>query len=130
MDINQIILIAIIVLIGIILVFGTYFLIVYFHNRKHEKKMDTIFNPNNLVEEESLMNYMDEKKNLDFAKETKENKNTFLTESDNFEGIRENIQISNREQSANPFGIDMTKRTKDNTPILSEEDKSQNKFIH
>ena len=73
---------------------------------------------------------MDEKKNLDFAKETKENKNIFLTENDNFEGIRENIQISNREQSANPFGIDMTKRTKDNTPIVSEEDKSQNKFIH
>ena len=51
MDVNQILIIAIIVLLGVILVFGVYFLIVYLHNKKSAKKMDTIFNPNNLVEE-------------------------------------------------------------------------------
>ena len=64
MTINQIILLIIVILFSIILIFGIYFLTLYFLNKKREKKIDNIFNPNNIVEEESLLNVMDKKRNV------------------------------------------------------------------
>lgn len=126
MDVNQILIIAIIVLLGVIIVFGVYFLIVYLHNKKSAKKMDTIFNPNNLVEEDSLMNVMDEKRNIDFKKDEREDSQKFIT--DNNKVNIATSKVMTREQNVNPFGVDMTKRTKDNTPI-EKESNSNNKFF-
>ena len=129
MDTNQILMIIIVVLIGIIVVFGVYFLIVYMHNKKHEKKMDTIFDPNNLVEEESLMNVMDQKKNIEFTEEKQEEKRTFLNDVGSVDVVTSGVK--SQEQKINPFGVDMTMRTKDNTKITTKEDNpNQNKFIN
>ncbi len=59
METNQILLIVIVVLVSIIAIFGIYFLVLYLMNRKREKKIDNIFDPTKLVEEESLMNVLD-----------------------------------------------------------------------
>ena len=128
MDANQIIIIGIVILSGIILVFGIYFLIVYIHNKNHEKKMDTIFNPKNLVEEESLMNVMDQKKNIEFLEEKKDEQRVFLNDDASAEVVTSDVL--KQEKQVNPFGVDLTMHTKDNQPItIPDENSSQNRFI-
>lgn len=128
MEANQIILLAIVILVSIIVVFGAYFLIVYLMNKKREKKIDTIFNPNNLVEEESLMNVMDEKRNLEYS-DKKQDQERFVINQENIETIA-SPQAMTQEQKVNPFGVDMTMRTKDNTPVEPTNNDSGNKFIN
>ena len=128
MDPNQTIILAIIILSGIIVVFTVYFLIIFIHNKKSEKKIDTIFNPQNLIEEDSLMNVMDEKKNVEFTTKTKIENNNFLSE--NVDAKMVTSSVRKQDQQINPFGVDMTKHTLDKAPIIEDdEDRSQNKFF-
>lgn len=125
MDINQIIIIAIIILVGVILVFGTYFLITFINQKNKEKKVNNIFNPNNLVEEESLLNTMDEKRNLEEKEEQKES--TYIEQEVNFD-VHVNQQTLDYQKKINPFNVDMTMRSNDNSPIIDEENKNNKYF--
>lgn len=124
MDTNQMILIAIIILSSIIVIFGGYFLVVFLINKKREKKVKTIFDPSNLVEEESLMNVMDEKRNLEYKTPDTER---FVNDAEEVKVVTS--QALSREEKVNPFGVDMTMRTKDNTKIELNDANNQNKFI-
>lgn len=128
MDINQIIILAIVVLVAVIVVFGVYFLIVYLKNKKATKKSDTIFNPTNLVEEESLLNVMDRKKNVEFVDEKPEEKKMFLSDDKGVDIVTLEV-LKEKENVVNPFGVDMTMRTKDNVEIKPTSETSNNKFI-
>lgn len=125
MDINKIISYAIIVLLSIIIIFGVYFLVIFLINKKREKKVKTIFDPNNLVEEESLMNVMDEKRNIEYR--TDVDRERFVDNSNEVKIVTS--QALSQEEKVNPFGVDMTMRNKDNTKIEIEDSNSQNKFI-
>lgn len=129
MTANQIIMLIIIVLASIIAVFGVYFLIIFLLNKKREKKLDTIFNPTNLVEENSLMNMMDEKRNLEFTKEEDKHQERFVVDQEMVDIISVEENSIPQSQKANPFGVDMTMRTKDNTPIEPQSE-NRNKFIN
>ncbi len=129
MTANQIIMLIIIVLTSIIVVFGIYFLIIFLLNKKREKKLDTIFNPTNLVEENSLMNMMDEKRNLEFTKEEDKHQDRFVVDQEMVDIIAVEENSIPQSQKANPFGVDMTMRTKDNTPIEPQSE-NRNKFIN
>lgn len=124
MDTNQMILIAIIILSSIIVIFGGYFLVVFLINKNREKKVKTIFDPSNLVEEESLMNVMDEKRNLEYKTPDTER---FVNDAEEVKVVTS--QALSREEKVNPFGVDMTMRTKDNTKIELNDANNQNKFI-
>ncbi len=119
----------IIVLTSIIVVFGIYFLIIFLLNKKREKKLDTIFNPTNLVEENSLMNMMDEKRNLEFTKEENKHQDRFVVDQEMVDIIAVEENSIPQSQKTNPFGVDMTMRTKDNTPIEPQSE-NRNKFIN
>ncbi len=122
METNQILLIVIVVLVSIIAIFGIYFLVLYLMNRKREKKIDNIFDPTKLVEEESLMNVMDEKRNVEFKK----NDEKFVTNNEEVKIITSGLT---QEEKVNPFNVDLTMRQKDNTPIEIKDPDNQNKFI-
>ncbi len=127
MTTNQILMLIIVILVSIITVFGIYFLIVYLMNKKKEKKVDTIFNPSNLVEEESLMNVMDEKKNVEFKK-PENNTERFVSNNDEVKIITS--ETMSQEQKVNPFGVDLSLRTKEDGHKLEIQDGSNtNKFI-
>lgn len=128
MSINQILIIIIVVLVSLIIIIGTYFSIVYFINKKREKKIDNIFNPSNLVEEESLMNVMDEKKMLDFVKDN-DNSDNFVKQNEEVQVVTSEVMA--QEKKTNPFGVDMTRLDKNNDTISYNEPdiNSKNKFI-
>jgi len=126
MKTNQIILIIIVVLLSIIIVVGVYYLANYLLNKKMEKKEDNVFHPNNLVEEESLMNMLDTKKNIEYN--TKGNDQERFVLSNDEVPIITNKSMS-QEQKINPFGIDMTMHSKDGTTIEIEDIYNKNKFI-
>lgn len=126
MDINQILLLAIVILGSIIVIFVVYFILNYFLNIKREKKIDSIFDPATLVEEESLMNVLDEKHNLDHNQTPRQ---------DSFVAPHVEVKLASqeavsREQKVNPFGIDLSSN-KDDQPAPSIEDSqnNQNKFL-
>lgn len=126
MDANQIVLIMIVVLASIIVIFGIYFLIIYLMNRKREKKVNTIFDPTNLVEEESLMNVMDQKKNIEYKSDVDQER--FVQNAQEVQVVT--TQGLSQEQKANPFGVDMTIRNKDNSTVeLPDTTNNQNKFF-
>ena len=127
MDANQIMIIAIIILFGIIFVFGIYFAIVNIYNKRHEKKMDTIFNTDNLIEEESLMNILDDKKNIDFKEEKKEDKRTFIQDTPDVEIVTS--KVMENEGPINPFSVDLTKKTRDSKDNTSVPENSGNRFF-
>lgn len=123
---NQIIMLVIVVLGSLILVVGTYVLVVFLLNKNREKKIDTIFNPTNLVEEQSLMNVMDQKKNVEF----KGDDERFLTNAQEVKVVAQSALT--QEQKINPFGVDLTMQDKTNGIKVEIEDNtsnSQNKFI-
>ncbi len=122
METNQILLIVIVVLISIIVIIGIYFLVLYLMNRKREKKIDNIFDPTKLVEEESLMNVMDEKKNVEF----KQNEEKFINNNEQVKMISSGLT---QEEKVNPFNVDLTLRQKDSTPIEINDPNNKNKFI-
>lgn len=128
MSINQILIIVIVVLISIILIVGSYFAVVYLLNKKREKKIDNIFNPSNLVEEESLLNVMDEKKMLDFVKDN-ENSDSFVKQDQNVQIVTS--EVMTQEKKTNPFGVDMTRLDKNNDAITYDipDENNKNKFI-
>ena len=123
MDINQIIIIAIIILVAIIVVILGY----YFINKLIEKKSEgksTLINPNKLHEENSLMNMMDDKKNMEY--QTEDNKtNTYINKDEKIE-VAETSMVK-EEKPINPFGVDLTKKV-DNMPNYSEN--NDNKFFN
>lgn len=127
MDINQMLLIAIIILGSIIVIFLIYFLLNYLLNIKREKKIKNIFDPASLVEEESLMNVLDEKHNLDHIN---------IPSQDSF--VAPHIKVKmvtneaiSKEQKVNPFGIDMKDEQKeDPLPSLNSDEKHQNRFLN
>ena len=125
MDINQIILIIIVVLLSIIVLLGIYFLITYIMKKKQGKKENSLFDPTKLHEENSLVKVMDEKKNVEF----KNNKDQFINNQEEVKIVTS--EVMEQEQKINPFGVDLTKRTKDNTPINDYGDSynNNNKFI-
>lgn len=126
MTVNQILILMIVILSSIILIVGTYLLVIFFMNKKREKKIDSIFNPSNLVEEESLMNVMDEKRNLEFK--NTENEDKFILDNSDVEIVTSNAL--SREEKVNPFGVDLTMRKKeDGSPIEIQEANNKNKFI-
>lgn len=128
MDANQILVIIIVILVGFILVFGTYFIYTTIYNKRHKKKTDTIFDTNNLVEEESLMNVMDEKRNFDFKNETENEKFTFVDDTPVETATSE---VMKTEEQINPFDVDMTKKTRDNVDYVKEEEtRTSNKFFN
>lgn len=122
METNQILLIVIVVLISIIVIIGIYFLVLYLMNKNREKKIDNIFDPTRLVEEESLMNVMDEKRNVEFKK----NEEKFVNNSEEVKIIASGLT---QEQKTNPFNVDMTMHKKDSTPIEIKDPNNKNKFI-
>lgn len=122
METNQILLIVIVVLVSIIAIFGIYFLVLYLMNRKREKKIDNIFDPTKLVEEESLMNVMDEKRNVEFKK----NDEKFVTNNEEVKIITSGLT---QEEKVNPFNVDLTMHKKDSTPIEINDPNNKNKFI-
>lgn len=126
--INQIIIVAIIVLLAVIVVFGIYFLVTGINSKRQNKKENIKFNTDNLVEEESLLNVMDEKKNIDF--------NVQKNESNNFINNEENVEIAvtdtvKENDPANPFGVDMTPHLKDASLNQNDfqEENNGNKFF-
>lgn len=123
---NQIMILIIVILASIIVIVGIYFLALFFLNKKREKKIDNIFNPNNLVEEESLMNVMDEKKNVEF-KNTTSNQEKFVQNNEDVKIVTS--QALSQEEKVNPFGVDLTMHHKDSTPIEMEDPNNKNKFI-
>lgn len=126
MDINQILLIIIIILVALIVIVAAYLGLYKLLNRKREKKFDNIFDPSKLVEEKSLMNVLDEKRNIEYTEP--HDKERFVTNAEEVQMVTN--QSVSREQQANPFGVDMTMRTKDNTPVApSENTQNQNKFF-
>lgn len=127
---NQILLLVIVILVSIILVVGIYFLSLHLINKKRKKKIDNVFNPNNLVEEESLMNVLDDKKNMEFQKSNKDEER-FVMNQEEVKVITN--EALTQEEKVNPFGVDLTMRNKDNTPIEytppSSSTNSSNKFF-
>lgn len=127
MDTNMILIAGIVALSGVILVFGIYFAYIYFYNKNHKKKKDTIFDASNLVEEESLMNVLDEKKNVEFKNEEKNDKFTFVS---NDEVEIAETDVMKEEEQINPFGVDLTKKTRENVDyIKEEEERKERKFF-
>lgn len=126
MDINQIILIIIVVLISIIVLLGIYFLITFLIKNKQGKKEKSLFDPTKLHEEESLVKIMDEKKNVEFKNN---NQDQFINNQEKVNIVTSDVM--EQEQKVNPFGVDLTKRTEDNTPIDNFPDNynNNNKFI-
>ena len=125
MDINQIIIIAIVVAAGIIVLFLLYFLISFLIKKSKGKKDETLFNPSSLVEEDSLVKIMEEKRNVEFKKTTN---NSFVENPSD-------VKILSNEETApkivNPFGIDMSNQ---NTPTNNDNSfndipNNNNKFI-
>ena len=126
MGANEIMLIAIIVIIGVILVFGVYFGYIFIKSRITNKKADSIFSPENLVEEESLMNVMDEKKNIEFNDVKADKSNEFFTNVDNVDIVK----TENSNEPLNPFGVDLTKNTIEGKDYIKEEkEKAKNKYF-
>lgn len=126
MTANQILILVIVILLSIIVVFGIYFLLAFLKSKKKEKKVETIFSPTNLVEEESLMNVMDDKKNVEFKKN--ENTERFVSPSNEVQMVTSNSM--SQEQKVNPFGVDLTLRTKeDGQKIEIQDPNNTNKFI-
>ena len=98
-------------------------------NKKREKKVNTIFDPTNLVEEESLMNVMDEKKNIEFKASVDQER--FVQNAEEVQVVT--TQGLSQEQKANPFGVDMTIRNKDNSTVQLPDqtnNNNQNKFFN
>lgn len=126
MDINQILLIIIVILTSIVVIFAVYFLLNYLFNMKREKKIDNIFDPTKLVEEQSLMNILDEKKNLEYSVPT--DKERFVTNVEEVKVVTNNSLT--REQKVNPFGVDMTIHDKENNSFEIKDSDNQNKFIN
>lgn len=124
---NQIIMLIIVVLLSVILVFGIYYLIIFIISKKKEKKVETIFNPSNLVEEESLMNVMDDKKNVEFKK-SENNTERFVSNNEDIKIV--SSEAMSQEQKVNPFGVDLSLRTKEDGHIIETSDPNNtNKFI-
>ena len=121
---NEIILLAIIAIVGGIIVFVIYFGYIYTRNKISKKKVDSIFDPEKLVEEESLMNTMDEKRNVEYKTPTQDN---FITEDTTVDLVQS--ETPNNTQ-INPFGVDLTKTTIEGKDyIKEEEERAQNKFF-
>lgn len=121
---NEIILLAIIAIVGVIIVFAIYFGYIYTRNKISKKKVDSIFDPEKLVEEESLMNTMDEKRNVEYKTPTQDN---FITEDTTVDLVQS--ETPNNTQ-INPFGVDLTKTTIEGKDyIKEEEERAQNKFF-
>lgn len=127
MSTNQIIFLIIVVLTGIILVIVTYLILVHFMSKKKNRKVELIFAPERLIEEESLMNVMDEKKNVDFNNAPKVENKKFLTDTEDKVEIVQTDTV--KPVQINPFGVDLTLREKDNTPI-SMPSENKNKFLN
>ena len=123
MSTNEIILIAIVVIVGVILVFGIYFGYTFITGRMSKKKSNATFNPENLVEEESLMNYMDEKKNIDFNNKKEEEIESF-TDADVVEIVKNETA---EKEEINPFGVDLTKTTREGRDYVKEEEERAKK---
>lgn len=113
MSTNEIILLAIIVIVGFIFVFGVYFGYIYFMKNIKHKKVDSIFSPEKLVEEDSLMNSMDDKKNVEFKS------------NDNFTTNEAPVKLVSNEtttEQINPFGVNLTKTTTEGRDYIKEEE--------
>ena len=124
MSTNEIILLAIVIIGTILLVFTIYFLYIFFNHKVKKKKVDSIFIPEKLQEEESLLNSMDKKTNIEFNK--KEESNTFTNAND----IKILKDEKNNNVPLNPFGIDLTKTTHENRDyVKEEEERLKNKFF-
>lgn len=127
MSTNQMLMLAIVILSSLIAVVALYYLVLFLINKKREKKVDDIFNPSNLVEEESLMNVMDEKKNVEFKK-TQGNEEQFVENNSDVKIVTS--QALTQEEKVNPFGVDMTMHKKeDGTKIEIQDPNNKNKFI-
>ena len=69
---------------------------------------------------------MDEKKNVEFKNN---NQDQFINNQEKVNIVTSDVM--EQEQKVNPFGVDLTKRTEDNTPIDNFPDNynNNNKFI-
>ena len=122
---NEIILLVIIIAVAIILVIAIYFGFIYAKSKITKKKVDSVFDPEKLIEEESLMNSMDEKVNVDFSNSDKDN---FVNDTVKVDIVK--TDSPNDNQQINPFGVDLTKTTQDGKDYIKEEEKrTQNKFF-
>jgi len=122
---NEILLLLIVILSSLIIVFGIYFLSNYLLNLKRKKKIDNVFDPSNLVEEESLMNVMDDKKNAEF-KPKGADQERFVKSNDEVKFVTSGLT---QEEKINPFDVDLTMRTKDNVKYEVPDYENNNKFI-
>lgn len=126
MNDNEIILLVIIIAIAIILVIAIYFGFIYAKSKITKKKVDSIFDPERLIEEESLMNSMDEKINVDFSNSGKDN---FVNDTVKVDMVKTDSPTDN--EQINPFGVDLTKTTQYGKDYIKEEEKrTQNKFFN
>ena len=117
MDINQILLLLIVILGSIIFALLVFMGITRIANTKREKKTKTKFDMNNLIEEESLMNVLDEKKNVEFATKT----DRFLNTDEEIKVVRTDPSIQT--PTVDPFGIN-NKTNADN-----KQQNQENKFF-
>jgi len=105
MDLNQVVIIVIVVLIGILLVIGVYFSISFLSQKKNKLKADTKFNVNNLVENNSLLEVMSEKpKTLD----EKQKKNEMLNSDDSINNSVTYKEVVKKNEPLNPFGVNLS----------------------
>lgn len=125
MSTNEILILVIVILGSIIIVVGTYFLANFLLNLKRKKKIDNVFDPSNLVEEESLMNVMDDKKNVEY-KPKGADVERFVKSNDEVKLVTNGLT---QEEKINPFEVDMTMRTKDNVKYEIPDPENTNKFI-
>lgn len=100
MNVNNLLLIAIAILLGVLTIVIIYLIASSLTKKKTGKHIDELFDPDRLVEEDSLMNSLDEKKNVDFQNKTDEAK--FLTSQEKVEIVRTDEA---KEKKLDPFNI-------------------------
>lgn len=121
MNINNLLLIAIAVLLGVLTIVIIYLIVSALTKKKTGKHIDELFDPDRLVEEESLMNSLDEKRNVDFQNQKDEAR--FLTSQKEVEIVRTE---ETQEKKLDPFNINGVQK-KDNQQESTQE--NNNRFF-
>ena len=123
MSTNEIMLIAIIVIIGAFLAFGLYFGFVFIKSRKKTKRTDLMFSSEKLIEEESLINIMDDKNNFEYSSDDEaKTPNTFV----NVDNVNI-VKTETKNEPLNPFDVDLTRKTRESRDYIKEDEERQKK---
>ena len=111
MTTNEIMILIITIIAGILLVLGIYFGYTFITSKTYTKKNS--FNTENLIDEESLMNFMDKKRNIEYGE--------LFTKPE---------KDKQEDKKINPFGVEFTEKTVETKDYIKEdEEKAKRKFF-